>query len=136
MRRTFVTCAMACALCVAALAGCSGGSTTFTNFPGEASVEVNGLTSSAEGDLELGYTDIAIDAELTEGTLDIEVYDIVRTFNDGGPDDITPLDVIYEQAGVSTGDHLTFSDDDGDILIRVTSSDGATGKLAITEDAG
>ena len=68
--------------------------------------------------------------------VDIEIVDIIRTWNDDGPDDITPLDVIYEAQGVKDGDHLTFSDDDGDIMVRLTSSDGATGVLTFTENEG
>ena len=136
MKKSLVACALASTLCVFALAGCGGSGTTFSDVFGNTTVELNGLSGEVEGDFELTYTDVAIDVELEQGTVDIEIVDIIRTRNDEGPDDITPLDVIYEAQGVKDGDHLTFSDDDGDIMVRLTSSDGATGVLTFTENEG
>lgn len=136
MKKSLVACVLASTLCVFALVGCGGSGTTFSDVFGNTTVELNGLSGEVEGDFELSYTDVAIDVELEQGTVDIEIVDIIRTWNDEGPDDITPLDVIYEAQGLEDGDHVTFSDDDGNIMVRLTSSDGATGVLTFTENEG
>ena len=136
MKKSLVACVLASTLCVFALAGCGGSGTTVSDVLGNTTVELNGLSGEVEGDFELSYTDVAIDVELEQGTVDIEIVDIIRTWNDEGPDDITPLDVIYEAQGLEDGDHVTFSDDDGNIMVCLKSSDDATGVLTFTENEG
>lgn len=136
MKKHLIACAVAGALAACALVGCAGSGTTFSDVLGHTTVELSNLSGEVEGDFELTYTDVAIDVELEQGTVDVEIVDIIRTWNDDGPDDITPLDVIYEAQGVKDGDHVTFSDDDGNIMVRLTSSDGATGTLTFTENEG
>ena len=74
--------------------------------------------------------------ELEGGSVDIEIYDINRTWNDDGPDSITPLDVIFEAEGLTDGDHVTFSDNDGDIMVVIKSEESVTGRLTFTENEG
>ncbi len=131
MRSSLAKLATACLVCAAALAGCSS-QATFTQGIGGSYAELNGLTKTVECDYSLPFASGAIDIELEEGTVDIEIVDIQRIGADD--DDFAELDTIAEEKGLGSGDRMTFSDDDGEILLRITSSDGATGKLTFSEN--
>ena len=133
MRKSSIRSILACALCAAALAG-RASQATFTQVLGDANAELKGLNGTAEADFSLPYTDGTIDVELEEGSIDIKVYDIQRFYDeDGHPSDFVTLDVICEGEGLTSGDRITFSDDDGEIFVSITSEDGATGTVTFAE---
>lgn len=115
-----------------ALAAC-GGSATFSQFMGDAKVEIENLDGTVEGDFELPYTNVGLDIELTSGSIDIEVVDVMVTYN-GEDEEVVPLDTIGDAQGLVSGDHASFTDDDGAFLLRITSNDKATGTITITEE--
>lgn len=135
MNKKIAAFALASGLAVAlGLAGCSS-QASFTQLLGNASVDLNGLNGTAESTFELAYTDIAFDVELESGTVDVEIHDVVTFEDDDTNSDVVELDTIYEGKGLASGDRATLTDDDGAVLVRVTSSDGATGKITFS-DAG
>ena len=124
-------CFAAGAACVFALMGCSS-QATFTEGLGSAYAELKGLEGTVEDDFSLPYTDAALDIELEKGTVDVEIVDI-DVFESDDVDDYVELDTICEATGLKSGDRVTFTDDDGEILLRITSDDGATGTLTFNE---
>ena len=114
------------------LAACSS-QATFEQMLGNAKVELSELDGSAEGDFDLPYTKIGFTAELESGTVDIEIVDLQQIGVDDDAD-FVELDTIFEAKGVASGDHLSFSDDDGLILVRVSSGDKATGTITFVEE--
>ena len=123
---------VACATCALALAGCSS-QATFTEGFGSASAELNGLEGTVEKDFTLPYTDAVLDIELEKGTVDVEIVDVEIFENDDVTDNYVELDTICEEKGLASGDQVTFTDNDGEILLRITSNDGATGTLTFNE---
>lgn len=120
--------AFSCALALGALAGCQS---SFTQVLGDATVELKELDGTTEGDFDLPYTNVAYEVELESGTVDLEILDVVRASDDD--DSPIPLDSIYEAKGLKSGESGTFTDDDGAIMVRLTSSDKATGKVSFKE---
>lgn len=132
MKKHIITALLSCMLLAPALTGCKTNA-TFTQVLGDAKAELTDLDGTVENDFELPYTDIAIDVELESGTVDIEIIDLA-VFRDEDETDYMELDSIFEAKGLTTGDHKSFSDDDGTVRVRITSSDGATGTITFSED--
>ena len=116
----------------ATLAGCSSGA-TFTQTLGSANADLKELDGTVESDFELPYGNITYSEELESGTVDIEIVDLQQIGVDDDAD-FVELDTIFEAKGVASGDHLSFSDDDGLILVRVSSGDKATGTITFVEE--
>ena len=125
--------ALSCGMLALALSACKT-SASFEQFFGSAKAELNELNGSAENGFELPYSDIAIDVELESGTVDIEIDDAMITYDeDGNQEDYINMGPIFNAEGVTSGERVTFTDDDGIIILRVTSNDGATGTLTFAQ---
>ena len=131
MRKRIATVLTGAAIALS-LAACSS-QATFTQMLGDATVELKGLDGSAESEFDLPYTSVGFTAELESGTVDVEIVDLQQIGADDDADYVE-LDTIFEAKGVASGDHKSFTDDDGLFLVRVTSSDKATGKITFAEE--
>ena len=119
---------------LAAMLGACASSGTFEQTLGSAKAEIKELDGTVEGDFSLPYTNVGFDVELEQGSVDIEIYDLLVTYDADDNEEYSPLDVIYEAKGLSSGDHKSFTDDDGNIRVSITSSDKATGTITFVEE--
>ena len=128
--RKRIASSLAALLCIFALAACTG--TTFTSTPTGGSAELNDLNETVENVFEMDITDVVVEVELEEGTVDIEVVDAYVPPEGDANTDYVPLDTVYEGTGLTSGDRGTFSTSEGDFVLRVTGH-GATGTITFSE---
>ena len=136
MKKSKLIAPLICALLALVMSACNSGSSTYTQFFGDAKVEIENLNGSTQGDFELPYFDVAYSVELESGTIDIEVFDAIVSTTEDDFSEPTPLGSIHEATGLASGAQGSFVDDDGTIIVRITSSDGATGTITFEQVQG
>ena len=127
--KRLVTIALATALGLTVLAGCSSSEVSFTWSPGQAKATLNNLDGEAEGRYDLAWQDMEFEVQLEKGSVDIEIVDALLSDESPVPDEFGTL---YEGDRLVNGDSGTFSDPDGSFILRLEGHD-ATGVINIKQ---
>ncbi|MEE0027953.1 MAG: hypothetical protein U0J70_10210 [Atopobiaceae bacterium] len=120
----------AAAVSVAALAGCT--STYTTQMGDTATFGFNNLNSTTSKTFKLPYKNMKVLVEVEQGTVDVEVLDVLN--GDVDDDNPTVVGLLAKGEGITDDTSTEFVDTDGWIAVRVNGVD-ATGKVVFEKAA-
>jgi hypothetical protein len=120
----------AAAVSVAVLAGCT--STYTTQMGDTATFGFNNLNSTTSKTFKLPYKNMKVLVEVEQGTVDVEVLDVLN--GDVDDDDPTVVGLLAKGEGITDDTSTEFVDTDGWIAVRVNGVD-ATGKVVFEKAA-
>lgn len=113
------------------LTACGDFPAVFTSRPKGGDIVLKDLNGDAEGTMGFSFEDGVMRVELESGTVDVTLVDIIPPIED--TDIPIELDSFYEGTGLQDGDEITYTDSDGEFIVRITGQD-ATGTITFSAE--